>query len=67
MATALVRRRGSYAIPSLGYCLQDAGNLAFGLNETINDCMRNESAVGFALEQKCPFRCSPLIHINPFI
>ena len=47
-----VERLRLFAIPSLGYCLHAAGNEAFGLNETINDCMRNESAVGFALEQK---------------
>jgi hypothetical protein len=47
-----VERLNLYAIPSLGYCLADAGNAAYGLNETINDCMRNVSSVGFTLELK---------------
>ena len=47
-----VERLHLYAIPSLGYCLQGASNAVFGLNETMNDCMRNESSVGFAMEIK---------------
>jgi len=47
-----VERLNLYAIPSMGYCLADAGNAAFGLNETINDCMRNASSIGFTLELK---------------
>lgn len=40
------------AIPSLGYCMTDSANAALGLNETINDCVRNTSSGGFRLQVK---------------